>query len=347
MSNVVEFKLKNGYDHIMFFLDGLESDNTRVSYEDSIRKFVHWKWDIPIEHVQPHHFNSVTYTDTKKFRSFLRRKYSAGTTNNKMTGIFSLFKELNKIQDEETNEYLYNINVDQIRTKTLKVTDVNSSGDVTWEEVQSWINWIKESDLSNKDTKSAFFHLAIITGLRKDALCSLTYRDIRRSGDTWVIKSTLKGKTKKISIKDEDADLIFSLWRNRTNKDEKILKMSTKTAERLMDTIRKEFEIPKERNVTIHSLRGLSIFEAYLSSGKNILVAQEHAGHNDISTTYNYIKSRTDTMEQPSLYMGREFSDVSVKNLDKDKWVQIYNKLSRSSKYEIEKIMKELNYLHE
>src|SRR5699024_9961233 len=114
---------------------------------------------IPIEHIQPEHFNSVTYTDTKKFRSHLRRKYSASTTNNKMVGIFSLFKELNKIQHEKTGEYLYNINVDQVRTKSLKVTDVNSSGDITWQETNNWIHYLNKSDIANKYNKSAFIHV--------------------------------------------------------------------------------------------------------------------------------------------------------------------------------------------
>jgi len=40
MGNVVEFKLKTGYDHIQFFLDGLETSSTRTNYEDSIKKFL-------------------------------------------------------------------------------------------------------------------------------------------------------------------------------------------------------------------------------------------------------------------------------------------------------------------
>jgi len=301
-----------------------------------------------LQHVQQHHFNSITYTDTKKFRDSLRRKYSANTTNNKMVGLFNLFKELNKIQNDMTSSYLYNINVDQVRTKSLKVTEVNSSADITWEEVQSWIDYLNESDIANKKNKSSFLHAARITGLRKEALCNLTYRDIRKSGDTWIIKSTLKGATKRVSIKDKDVELLFDLWKSKGDKDEKVFKMSTKTAERLLIHLKDTFSIPEERHVTLHSLRGLSIFEAYLSSGMDILVAQAHAGHSKIETTYGYIKSRTDTMEQPSLYMGKDFdNNNNIRNLSNKKWENVYNELSRSAKYEIEKVMNKLGYSHD
>ena len=258
-----------------------------------------------------------------------------------MISLYQLFKELNKI--ERDGEYIYSINVDRLRVKSLRVSEVNSSGDITWEEVNEWIEYLKTSDAPNADLKIAFLHLSRITGLRKEALANLTYRDIRKSGDVWQIKSTLKGKTKKVSIKNDDAEMLFSIWKNKSNKDEKVLKMSTKTMDRLMITIRREFDIPEERNVTIHSLRGLSIFESYLATN-SMLAAQEHAGHSNMETTYGYVKSRIDTVESPTLYMGKVFSEEGVSDLNKEDWTKLYAELSRSAKYEIDRAMKKLGY---
>ncbi|WP_405101477.1 tyrosine-type recombinase/integrase [Oceanobacillus sp. FSL H7-0719] len=346
MGELISFKLKTGFEHIQFFLDGLESESTRSSYENNIRMFVEWKWNIPIEHIQPSHFNSLTYTDTQKFRNHLRRKYTANTTNNKMVSLFSLLSELNKIQSE-TGEYLYDINIDKIRTKSLRVTDVNSSGDITWEEVDEWIEHLKTNPINNSKRKCTFLHLARVTGLRKEALAELTYRDLRKNGSVWQLKSTLKGKTRLVSIKDEDVQMLYDIRKDETDKDEKILKLSSKTMERTIAYLKETFDIPEERNVTVHSLRGLSIYEAYLSSGNDILVAQAHAGHSKLETTYGYIKSRNDVVEQPSLYMGKEFNDENVEGLDAADWSKIYGGLSRSAKYEIEKRIKELGLLAE
>lgn len=343
-NNVVKLKTKTAFEDILFFLEGLETESTAKRYKKAIERFIKKLYDVPIQHVQEYHFNSLTYSETKKYRDFLRRKgYAASTVNNEMTALFNLFKELNKIQRDD-GSYPYSLNVDQLRTKSLKVKEVNSSGDITWEETDDWIEWIKNSKLANKDSKWIFIHLARITGLRKEALANLTYKDIRRSGDTWQIKSTLKGKTTRVSIKDDDAELLFDLWQNKNDKSEKVLKMSTKTMERLLQIIKEEFNIPQERNITLHSLRGLSIFESYLASGKDILASQRHANHSSLETTYGYVKNREDISSQVSLYMGKNFNEKNVEGLSIDQWKHIYGKLSRSAKYEIDHIMNELGY---
>lgn len=343
MSNVVEFKFKNGYDHILFFLDSLETENTKTAYRKSIEQFMKWKWDIPVEHSQPELWNKLTYTDMERFKNYLRRKYSGTTINNRLTAIYSLMRQLNKYQDENGN-HLYSINIDQLKVKSVKVREVESSGIITWEEVDNWIEYIKNSNMPNKNRKWTFLHIARITGLRKEALAELKYKDIRKSGEYWVIKSVLKGKTTKVAITNQDAQLLFDLWMNRGDKNEKVLKMSTKTMERLMDDIRNIFQIPEERNVTLHSIRGLAIYEAYVATGNSMLAAQKFANHASIETTYGYIKDRESIENSPSLYMGKEFNENCVKDLTQEQWIEIYKELSRSTKYEIQRAIERLGY---
>lgn len=344
-NNVVEFKFKTGYDHITFFLESLESDSTRVSYQNSIEQFTKWRWSIPIEHSKPELWNSLTYTDMEKFKSHLKKKFSASTINNKLVAIYSLMKQLNKYQDENGN-HLYSLNIDQLRVKSVKVKEVDSSGDLSWQETTEWIDFIKNSDIANKHNKWAFIQLARVTGLRKDALSQLTYRDIRKSGDHWIIKSVLKGKTTKVAITDSDAKMLFDLWKNKGDKDEKVLKMSTKTMERVLGLLKEEFRIPEERKITIHSLRGLAIYEAYLASN-SILAAQKFANHESMETTFQYISDREEISKSPSLYMGKEFNERDVEDLTNEQWLNIYKELSRSNKYEIQRAMEKLGYSHE
>lgn len=344
--NIVEFKPRNGYEDILFFLNGLESENTYTRYKAAIERFIRRRYDIPLQHVHPEHFNSLSYTDTKKYRDWLRKKdYAASTINNEMAVLFNLMKELNKI--ERNGKYVYNIKVDQLRTKSLRIKEVNSAGYITWEETDEWIEYLKAlPKRSHPMRKSTYIHISRITGLRKDAMVNLVYRDLRKSGNIWQIKSVLKGKTTKISIKEEDAQMMFELWENKGDKDEKIFKMSGKTIDRLIEHLKEKFDIAPERNVTVHSLRGLSIYEVYLATN-DILASQRHANHSNLETTFNYVKGRNDESVQPSLYLGKSFDGNDVDKLDDAQWKNIYHELSRSAKYEILRAMEKLGYSQE
>jgi len=335
MNNVIEMKPQSGYEDVLFFLQGTESRSTYNRYKTAIERFVDKQFDKPLEHLQPEDVLSLNYMDMEKYRNYLKRKFAANSVNNEMTAIFNLFKQLNKIQRD--GKYVYDINVERLRTKSLKVSDVESSGDIQWDEVTNWIQHLDKKDVANKQRKMTFLHLARVSGFRKESLAQLTFKDLyKRNGITWQLKTTLKGSTKRVSLKDRDAEMLLELWEDKNNRDEKILKMSTKTMERLLSkVIIPDFNIPEERNVTLHSLRGLSIWEVYISSGYNIVVAKEHAGHKNIETTYNYIKRRMNDLEQPTLYMGEEFSDKDLKGLDMGDMKKLFNNLSRSAQYEI------------
>ncbi|MCA1021617.1 hypothetical protein [Halobacillus litoralis] len=341
MEKVVKLNKRNGIDDINFFLDGLEAEETVKRYRKSIERFVQKLYGIDLDFVQPEHFKKLTYTDMKKYRDYLRRKYVANTVNNEMAGIYSLLKELNRI--EVDGEYIYDINVERLKVKRSKVTEIDSSGDISWEETDAWIKHLGEEQVANHERKIAFIHLARITGLRKEALAQLAYKDMRELEDgIWQLRSTLKGKTTEVSIKEQDAQMLLKLRVDEKDSKEKILKMSTKTMERLMDYIKKTFQIPEERKVTIHSLKGLSVYEAYLSSNNSILVAQEHANHSSMETTYSYVKNREKKRQQPSLYMGKDLNEGKVNDLTEDQWKEVYAKLSRAAKYEILQAIEEV-----
>lgn len=341
--NVIELKTKTAYEDVLFFLEGLEAEATVQRYRKAIERFIKKLYDIPLQHVNESHFNNLTYSETKRYRDYLRKKYAASTVNNEMTAIFNLLKELNKIQRDD-GSYPYSLNVDQLRTKSLRVKDVNSSGDISWEEASEFIDYLMNSgEVANGRVKGIYFHMARVTGFRKQALCELRFKDLRRSDNVWKLKSTLKGKSHQVSLKDEDADLLLEL-KETSDRNEKIFKISEKTIERTMDLIKKKFEIPEERRVTIHSFRGLSGWEAYLASGNSIVATKEHLNHSSMETTYGYISRRKSELEQPTLYMGKEFNIEEVKDISQEQWLEVYNELSRSAKYEIQSVIDKLGY---
>lgn len=340
-SNVIELKQSEGYEDILFFLNGLETKSTKDRYRACLKRFFKKLYKTELEHVTPDMINKLTYTDMKKYRDSIRRKYKASTTNNEIIAIISYLREITKIQ--RNGKYVYHINVDQLKPKMLREIDTESSGDITWQEVTDWIEYTRSSGIANKHCKAAFLELARTTGLRKEGLAQLKYKDLVQSDGIWQLKSTLKGKTKHVSISEEVCDLILSLWEDEGNKEEKILKMSTKTMERFFADLLERMNVDEERNVTIHSLRGLSIWEAYISSN-DIIATMEHANHSKLDTTYNYIKNRSHKTNQPSLYMGKDFSGEEM-NLSVEQFQELFNQMSRGSQYEMINKAKELGYL--
>lgn len=337
MENVIKINQNSTYDHIQAFLNDLESENTKKSYEAAISDFFKWKYKkIPMEFINPTHLNSLTYPDMKGYRSSLRKKYSCNTVNNRMNALYSLLKDLVKIQ--ERGQYVYTYRLNDLRLKPLKNTDAEEYGYVEWEEVTRWIDYLLNSNQRNKEGKAAMFHIGRLTGIRKEGLSQLDFTDLVKEDGVWTLRSDLKGNKYKFALQNKDAQMLLKL-KTTDDPKEKIFKMSVKTIERLFKHILEVFKIPEERNIALHSLRGLAIYEAYEASGKDILVAQKLAGHENIETTYGYIKKRRDLHAQPTLYMGKEFNNESVNELSDDDWKKVYNNLSRSAKYEIQKLI--------
>ncbi|WP_079709846.1 tyrosine-type recombinase/integrase [Paraliobacillus ryukyuensis] len=344
MNSVLKIKDHYVYDDIQSFTDGLESENTKRLYNRSIKDFLEWKHpDKEIHHLSVKDINDISYIDVKKYREKIRRKSAAKTVNAKMSGIYSFFVHLSKIKFE--GSHIYNIDHNELKMKKLKETDSESYGYLSWDEITVWMNYLKDpsNNIANGDNKAIMLHLARMTGLRKQALVNLKYKDLKREDDTWVLTSRLKGKKIKISLKDEDAELLLNM-KETNNQSESILKMSYMTIDRTLNMLKEVFEVPEDRKIAFHSIRGTSGWEAYKASGNNIIVAKEHLGHEHIETTYNYIKQRESMGTQPTLYMGEELDHTKIE-LNKDQWNDVFDQLERGLKYDIINKAKELGYL--
>lgn len=347
-SNLVRLEREGSVkEDIEEYLGNLESENTRIKYANEIKKFLGWKFkDIPVEHLQHKDINNLSYTDMQKFKQFLKRKgYANGTINGNMKAIVNLCKELNRIK--VNGKKSYQIDVEDLKVKALKETDKEEYGLVTWEELENWRKWLTTLPKSqHPERKSAWLKLAMVTGIRKQGLADLKFGDLKQEDGVWVICHTLKGKKNKIAIPDEDAQMLLDL-RVTSDKNESILKMSSKTMERTLKKILEHFEIDKDRNIVIHSIRGESGYTAYKASGNDITVAMKHLNHSNAATTMNYISKREDLKKMPSLYMTKEISSDDLDNLTVDQWRKLFDSVSRGTQFDILNKAKELGYSQE
>lgn len=348
MDNIVRLEREGTVkDHIEDYIGALETETTKIRYRNDISRFLQWKFkNTPVEHLQYRDISGLTYSDMKKFQTYLRKRYANSTVNGNMYALTSLFKELKRIRDKEGNR-VYDLSIEDLQVKKLK-ENKEEYGYVEWDELSQWIEYLLSlPESQNPKRKAAFVHIARMTGMRKQALSDMKFKDLKQVDGIWTITHYIKSKKHIIPIQDKDAEILLEL-KQTSDPNEKILKMSTKTMERILNQIREHFEIPSERKIVLHSIRGEAGYEAYLSSGKDILAAQQLLGHESIETTFNYIKKRESISTHPSLYMNKDFDDMDcVNELDKEDWQEVFNRMSRSSKYEVAKILKEMNHSQE
>ncbi|MBM7598115.1 integrase [Virgibacillus halotolerans] len=351
MNNVYELNRNEVYDDIETFLEDLKhgSDKTHQRYKASIELFFNWTEDNrytsgDVYFLTPIDITNIEYTTMQKFRTFLKdeRRYANSSTNNTMTAIYSLFTHLKKVKKNK-----YKIQPDELRLKSLSLTDENHHGDIDWEESDKMIEYV--SGLPNKKlpkVKAALIHTARMTGIRLNGLLGLDYTDLRREGGMWVLHHAIKGKKHAQAIRDDLAEMLLDLRKDENDKNEKVFKLSSKTVERMMKEINEAIGIDESRQVVFHSIRRLYGGETYAASGNDIMKVKDYLGHSSIDTSRGYVERSQNLKDSPALYIGLDMDESMVDHLSADDWKKLFKEMSRGSQYEIINKMKEMGMSH-
>ncbi len=280
----------------------------------------------------------------KKFRKYLRRKHSANTVNNTMNSLYSMLKEIRKLDPQNYRD----LHVEDLRLKPLKVTDVQNTGEISWHESQQMIDYLKNLPTRRlPKQKATLFHIARQTGIRKGnkkdeiGLLGLKFKDLKYENDMYVLYYKIKGKQSYMAIKDEDAQILLDL-KESDDQEEFIFKLSDKTVERTMAELQKVLEIDEGRNISFHSLRKLSGIETYEATGRDIEATKNHLDHNSIETTKTYIQRTENLQNSPSLIIGQDLDCDELDGLTMEQIKELFNNISRSAQYEILNKKKEM-----
>lgn len=333
MSNVVILKANHVYDDLQTYFNQLKmrSKNTERTYRRAIQNFFEWKYSIDLKQLHPTHINQITYKDLLNYQSELnKQKVAPSTINNTMAAIQSMFRELRRI-----NKEAYPLDLTDLKVDPLPVYKQKHTEDITWEEVDLMIEYVKSlPERQNPKTKAALLETARRVPLRKEALLSLTFGDIKKISDNvYMIQAKDKGKWREIPISKELADLLFSL-RASTSPMEKVFKgISSKTADRLINSLKQALKCLYKRDISFHSFKRLAGQELY-DMTNDIELVRDFLGHSNIATTQIYMKKR-ELANHPSIHMGKKMNIDLVKDLEKEEWQEIFMKLSRSAQYEI------------
>src|SRR5690625_4038439 len=225
-------------NYIKMFLEDARhnSENTYTRYRKAVEVFFDWHTNGKgLDFISEGDIRKINYGRMKEFRNHLvnERKNANSTVNGTMSVLYSLFQELQKID----NNFL-GININNLRLSRLNESDSESYGDIGWEEADRMIEYVKSMPPRKlPKVKAALIHTARMTGIRLSGLLNLKYKDLRKEDGLWVLYHSLKGKRHMQGIKESDAEMLLELRKDSTDDNEKIFKISSKTVDRMIAEI--------------------------------------------------------------------------------------------------------------
>lgn len=328
------------YDDIMTFLNdiGNYSINTKLAYQKDIEDFFRIVRGKDLKHLTVEDLD-VKYSEVKNYRQYLidSGKYSNATINRKIDALRSLYRELKKDRQE--------LNPEVFDLKRLKEVN-NSYGILSPEEAEQMAELALTTEKRYKKEKYLLIHTAIRTTLRLNALLSLRWKDIYQDpndSDRYIVQAIDKGgELVKRPITKEFYNKLLEIKKEDSNDDDKIFDISPKYVNQMIRRLAQKMGIPKERNITFHSLRKVGINFVYNVTG-DIRAAAKQAGHKNFNTTDKYVEKDGDYMYMAGILMDQDICLDKLNTLTKEQIIDLIKQCSIKTKYEIANKLKHFN----
>ncbi|WEG18572.1 site-specific integrase [Alkalihalophilus pseudofirmus] len=309
----------------------------KVNVEEIINKFIETKIDKPTTRnsYRTHIRDFYLITMSKQLNELIekdliishniidtfmvegKRKWSNNTINTKMAAIKSFYKYL----ESRVNDFMLSVEIDfsilkgSDRLKTQKI----NYGKLTYDEVVQMSEIVFETERNKAKNKSAFLLFALDTGLRKEEIQKVQWRDLRVI-DNDQIYFQVVGKGDVIHqriIKKE----LYSIILNAKEDDKYLFPLSNTEIQYMFDRLRAYMNIPEERNIVFHSIRKASVTEYYYLT-LDPLATQKFAGHQSFDTTTKYIQEK-DFGNIGVMSMRETVNSDDLKSLDKNELLEL------------------------
>lgn len=315
-SNVVELYKKEVADKINEFLEfrKYKSVNTAKAYKHDIEVF----YNKPIEYITE---NDLNDTDLQQFKNFIKdnkNKVSNATIRRRLSAVKHMLKFLavpNKKGEIPIVKDIGFLEGISELVEQLPIND-NQHGKMSAEEVYQIAIWAGKNEKKNADIKEYLIKFALETGTRIGACLSLLWTDVKEIEDGEVLIHYI-GKGNKdtyIRITEEFYNEILCL--KYKYKNEHIFPISVRSAERVIDNYREAYNIPKERKIVFHSIRGAAARFAFKLYGNNIQAAQKKLNHRSSDTTEKYYLRDKDIHADGMISMKNKVDQDLYKKVD-------------------------------
>lgn len=302
------FSQKSIQDIYAAFLESL-TPNTRTQYHQNIDQFFNAVFGDTLDSgdITTQQLGMVDGFTVQEYINALRQgevfnkqtgacyeKSSANTIAAKKGALGSLWKYMSAfIPDMNPNAW-------NVKVKTVR----NPYDTLTENEVKLLIEWSKTQGYKG-EIAALCFELAYATAIRKTAIATLKWEDIKKQFNTridgyiWTIAVLDKGD-KRTNIPISDA--MYAKLRSVSDHPYNVFDISSGTLERIFAKFVDHFELSKEsRRLCIHSIKSASIDMAYDKTGGDLKRASEHGQHADsVTTERHYIRKNIDPLTKVS-----------------------------------------------
>ncbi|PAV30248.1 hypothetical protein CIL05_07205 [Virgibacillus profundi] len=269
------------YDQIMRFIRDFSrsSENTGSAYERDIRNFFLKTRDKQIEHLIK---NDLEYTieEFEDYYAYLidERKVSIVTANRYIGAISECIKHLRR------RRLINDISFLDIK-KHSGTTD--RYGILTLNEVEKMAELASKQGRGNIGRiKQLMILFALDTCARRNDCLTIKWSNFTVNEHDVGIHMIGKGnKDFKPSISKEFYNELLTL---KQSESEFVFNIHVNTVNRMMDDLRRDMNIPKERNIVFHSFKKTGVQFIWKKTG-DINQARKAANHSSIKTTDIYI----------------------------------------------------------
>ncbi|RPK23996.1 tyrosine-type recombinase/integrase [Paenibacillus xylanexedens] len=310
--NVVGLQSNSVFASIKSFINSFTSKHTQRTYERSLNIFFMWYAGKELEQVEEGDL-PIRYDKFIDYQTHLRNSdYNNSTINNMIASVQSLYVFLEKTE--------YNVKATNLKIKSL-IENPEHAGSLHPDEAEIMAQTVLKQRKGKE--KAALIRLAYTASFRKSTLLSMTYDDIVFINGCYVARVIIKGgKYHEVPIPTELYEELLSLkeldyYKNYT--DNKIFHLRTKAIQAMMDSLRKELNIPDSRNIVFHSFRNSALKVSF-----SLEEAANQLGHSSLNTTRDsYDNEKKDYSNMPSMRMHNKIPNSVFDSLSKEELIQM------------------------
>lgn len=329
MNNVVQISKLTGlskvYEIMQEFVNeaGVNSKSTKTAYLSDLKQYL-----ITV------YGNTNVNTDlfAKTFGKKQLQKYRSLLVENKLQAN-SINRKIVVLQEFAKHLYTLGYDIDYISIKTVnKLKSKKNSYEVLdYHEAMKIINWFKTNEQVMPIEKYYYSALAFDTGVRAEALNTLTPQSFTWKDTEVILKGVDKGNKQFIkSISLEFANNLFRDLKLDKESNGQIFNFSGALRYKMMNRAKKALGW-SNRNITFHSFKKGAVNYAY-DMTKDIQVAREVGSHASVTTTQIYIDDNKETFQGAISNNQNDSKDVRFSDFTKEQLIEAILNSNESTK---------------
>lgn len=307
-----------------------KNQNTATEYSRDIKDFFSMIYQKNIHFITSEEIVEMDIEQIEKFQDLLIKKHKLanGTVNRKVTAVREFMKYLASVKELR---YLgINTNYFELLIR-LPENNRNSHGVLRVNEVFEMADWIEKNDKEYGLMKKWLMLFSLDTCIRIGAVLNLKWTDFEEKDDFVLVKAVDKGNK---DYRPKIEKWVYKeLLKVKEEGCERVFETSTGSVQRMMDKLKKEFKIPKERNIVFHSIRKAGVTFQYRLTG-DILQAKKAANHSSLNTTMMYVEDEDFGIVGAVSSLGRVDTELYNK-VDLETLQRAISNLPKDAQYQI------------